>query len=369
MTQDELNDHIRFGQTDLARYNFKTALDHIEKIIPEAPWTGNYLKGLLYKRLGDFGAAEPLLATAVKMRSDYGPAMVDHARVLQKLGRYNEALAALEPLLKVTDVNPYLMERARILNQAERYSESINLMQQVLERYPDLGMAWFYRGYAFWKTGKPNEALEDFRKAEKKSLKFGGFQPADTIDAIFQDFDFALDFNEMMRMIGDFIIEQNRMELTEDFFLNRRVGKPGNLQLGYVNFPKLKIENYQYERGVFMKADGPFVMTWPHVLLAAWHIKRKEMNQAKVHLDECIRVNPDDPQAHAGYGLYYLFRGENNEALASYNKALELDPYYAKAYFNRAIVKNKLGDKDGSKKDFEKAYQLNPALKSNLGGK
>jgi len=47
-------------------------------------------------------------------------------------------------------------------------------------------------------------------------------------------------------------------------------------------------------------------------------------------------------------------------ALADYNRAIQLTPKFVQAYINRAIVKNKVGDTNGSNADFEKAIALNP---------
>jgi tetratricopeptide (TPR) repeat protein len=37
--------------------------------------------------------------------------------------------------------------------------------------------------------------------------------------------------------------------------------------------------------------------------------------------------------------------GDKNGAIADYTKAIEINPQYAKAYYNRGIVKKDLGDK------------------------
>ena len=47
--------------------------------------------------------------------------------------------------------------------------------------------------------------------------------------------------------------------------------------------------------------------------------------------------------------------GLYEDALEDYDRAIELYPDFAKAYMNRAYVKNMLGDFKSSKKDYETA--------------
>lgn len=47
--------------------------------------------------------------------------------------------------------------------------------------------------------------------------------------------------------------------------------------------------------------------------------------------------------------------GQFNDALASFTKAIEIDPENYVAYFNRASVKMRLGDIEGARIDFRKS--------------
>lgn len=48
------------------------------------------------------------------------------------------------------------------------------------------------------------------------------------------------------------------------------------------------------------------------------------------------------------------------EALIDYNKAIELNPKYGKAYNDRGFVKIYLADLDGALSDFNTAIEINP---------
>src|SRR5436190_1558054 len=51
-------------------------------------------------------------------------------------------------------------------------------------------------------------------------------------------------------------------------------------------------------------------------------------------------------------------------ALADYTRAIELKPDYARAYYNRAVLKKEKGDKAGAATDFKRAQKLDPELVS-----
>ena len=53
---------------------------------------------------------------------------------------------------------------------------------------------------------------------------------------------------------------------------------------------------------------------------------------------------------------------EYSEAIADYDKAIELDPKLAPAYYNRGITYRELGKEEEAKKDFKKAQELDPTL-------
>lgn len=51
-------------------------------------------------------------------------------------------------------------------------------------------------------------------------------------------------------------------------------------------------------------------------------------------------------------------KGRDLDAIADYDKAIKLDPYYAEAYNARALIKDKINDFDGAAADYEKAIQV-----------
>ncbi|MEZ5945831.1 MAG: tetratricopeptide repeat protein [Hyphomonas sp.] len=77
--------------------------------------------------------------------------------------------------------------------------------------------------------------------------------------------------------------------------------------------------------------------------------------------DTAKRMKPDLGAIWLNEGAAYIFRKDYGSALASLDKAVELNSQdlYA-AYYNRAIAKENLGDVAGAYYDFQKALELKP---------
>lgn len=74
--------------------------------------------------------------------------------------------------------------------------------------------------------------------------------------------------------------------------------------------------------------------------------------------DEAIRQNPNDAKVYLARGKDRYDRQNYQEALADYTEAIRLEPKNPLGYANRALVKNYLGDKQGTIADLQIAAKL-----------
>ena len=64
------------------------------------------------------------------------------------------------------------------------------------------------------------------------------------------------------------------------------------------------------------------------------NMKDKKYTKAILGFEKVLGQNPNHPQSHGNIGLCYAYLGKKDEALAAYERALELDPGYAPAKQN-----------------------------------
>ena len=92
--------------------------------------------------------------------------------------------------------------------------------------------------------------------------------------------------------------------------------------------------------------------------LSLVYINLGEFNKARKMLKKLTKKYPFDHGNYKLMGQSYLMNKEYKEALPYYDKAIEINKFYAPSYENRATVKFYLGDKEGACKDLQAAFEL-----------
>lgn len=95
---------------------------------------------------------------------------------------------------------------------------------------------------------------------------------------------------------------------------------------------------------------------------AAKHAKLGDYQQAIELLTQAIQssLSRRTPMDYNNRGLMYFHLGQIEEAIANYNRALELNPNLAAAYNNRANCYVNQGELIDALMDYEEALDLNP---------
>ena len=98
--------------------------------------------------------------------------------------------------------------------------------------------------------------------------------------------------------------------------------------------------------------------------------KQKEYEKAIYHHTKAIELNPNFAAAYYNRGFVYNSKGDFDTAIQDFNTAIELIPNFTDAYSNRGFAYNNKGNFDTAIQDFNTAIELNPnfvAAYSNRG--
>jgi tetratricopeptide (TPR) repeat protein len=87
-----------------------------------------------------------------------------------------------------------------------------------------------------------------------------------------------------------------------------------------------------------------------------------QFDQALVEFNRAIRLDPKNPLAFEGRGNTYVNKGDFDQAIADYNHALKLDPKQALVYVNRGLAFVKKKESERAIADYTTAIQLDAKL-------
>ena len=83
-------------------------------------------------------------------------------------------------------------------------------------------------------------------------------------------------------------------------------------------------------------------------------------DQAIANYDQALQLKPDWAEAYNNRGLAYYNKGDYDDAIADYDQALQLKPDYAVAYNNRGLAYYYKGNYDRAIADYDQAIKLKP---------
>ena len=88
--------------------------------------------------------------------------------------------------------------------------------------------------------------------------------------------------------------------------------------------------------------------------------KKMEIYEGISKYTKAIEFNQNNETAYYNRGILRRKLGDYYGAISDYTKAIEINPKFVFAYNNRGFAKGKLKDYDGAISDFTKAIEINP---------
>jgi Flp pilus assembly protein TadD len=89
-------------------------------------------------------------------------------------------------------------------------------------------------------------------------------------------------------------------------------------------------------------------------------IRRGQVDEAIAHYQKALEINPNDALAHTNLGLALIKKGQVDEAIAEYQQALKINANYDEAYVNMGNALIRKGRMDEATAQLQKALEINP---------
>ena len=89
-------------------------------------------------------------------------------------------------------------------------------------------------------------------------------------------------------------------------------------------------------------------------------LKKGQLDEAISDLNKAVELNPLDAGAYFYRGNAYYKKGQFDEAVSDYGKAIELNPRYTNAYFSRGLHYLNKEDYKKAISDYNKAIKITP---------
>jgi tetratricopeptide (TPR) repeat protein len=117
------------------------------------------------------------------------------------------------------------------------------------------------------------------------------------------------------------------------------------------------------------EAVGLGTKIWVNCWRGGALLKLGETKKALTDLDQAVTTDPQDLEAHLWRGEAYRLLGRRDESLRDLDRAISLDGSYLWAYFNRALLRQDMGDEKGMAADFARIpEEVVAALRSPKAG-
>jgi len=286
-----------------------------------------YTQGIEALEMSEWDSAESLFKSALQLKADFAPAMVQLAKISVRNGDMNQTKDFLRQAIeaepenqdyrgeydKLNEINKFMSQGARELDAGE-YENAFNSYSQVYEKYPYMTEAIYSLGVVKMRENDFDKAVEYFSKALAVNENHEKTQKA------------------LKSVAGNMFNEGNNLYRRRDY----------NTAADY------------YKKVVAI--DDSFYQAYYQ--LGQVEKRLKNISGAIEAYAKAVEIQPNFHQGWYGLGLAKKSNGNNQGALNAFQNVIDINPSYAKAYCAMGDIYYKINKLDKAKSSCQQAIQV-----------
>jgi Flp pilus assembly protein TadD len=206
------------------------------------------------------------------------------------------------------------LHRGVELYSAKRFGEAIDTYREIVDKRPDMAIAYRHLAFVAWETGQPRAAIEVLQRAIARGVTQGG----------------------VATQMGTYLAEAGNPAAAIPLLEPIASGDAADpdalngLGIAYARAGRAADARRTFER--MLELDPASGMALAN--LGALDLERGDVAGARTRFERAVAVDPTSSQAHAGLGVVAIKTGNREAAIAAWKRAVELDPTNFDALYN-----------------------------------
>ncbi|WP_175402733.1 tetratricopeptide repeat protein [Mangrovivirga cuniculi] len=277
---------------------------------------------------------------ALNINSDFLPALNGRAKVQLELGNYEKALADAKMIQEAgnSDAVTYSIIGRSLFNLG-KYEEALDPLTKAINGGINNGMLYGYRGIVNYKTNNCEEATTDITVAMNKGFNSPALKGAKG-GCLFKN----NEYSEALPLL---------IESKEDGYSESEINK--KIGVSYYHTGEYEKANKYLEEA---SEDLPEDKETPYILGNSYFRSEYFDKSVIAYQDAASRGN-QDPLLYNNLGKALEKDNKPGAALDAYDKAIELDEQYTRAFENRGVLNIQMENFEDGIDDLVFAEQLN----------
>ena len=223
---------------------------------------------------------------------------------------------------KLIDVDRLMMGGIE-LHRTGRSAEAIDAYKKVIERRPDMGLAYRRLAYIQWESGATADAIATLRRDIEKN--------GATVDTEVR--------------LGTYLAETGEAATAVPMLEKTTTAEPQNvdalnaLGIAYAGVGRAADALKTFERILALNPRDAFALE----NVGTVHLQQGNLPLAHEAFTRAVQNNPKSSRAHAGLGVAAMQSGNHDQAFEQWRLAVDLDPRNFDALYNLATELAKAG--------------------------